>query len=339
MTLREQAGFCAWLGSPLYSFLLNKAADDVHERGPAWEVLREFEHYAPTTALALRFMGSVHRLVLEGKAPALARHYPSVGGDGTDEPAWDAFLRTLIEHTGLLRELVRLPVQTNEVMRSAALVGGFLQVAAEMGLPLRLLEIGASAGLNLRWDHYRYEQAADSSWGDPDSPVRLAGMFTEGRPPFDVECEVVARRGCDLRPVDPTTEEGRLTLTSYVWSDQPERFQLLGGALEIAERVPADVEEAPAADWLAEELRELEQGAATVAFHSVVWDYLPPAEQEQLRGHLERAGRVATRDAPLAWLRMEPASGSMEVRLTMWPGGQERLLARTEAHGRPVRWL
>ena len=32
------------------------------------------------SALALRFLGAVHRIVLDGRAPDLAALYPSVGG-------------------------------------------------------------------------------------------------------------------------------------------------------------------------------------------------------------------------------------------------------------------
>ena len=48
------------------------------------------------------------------------------------------------------------PPQTNEVGRSAELIGGLLLFDREFGLPVRLFEIGTSAGLNLRAEHYRY---------------------------------------------------------------------------------------------------------------------------------------------------------------------------------------
>jgi hypothetical protein len=83
-------------------------------------------------------------------------------------------------------------------------------------MPLRLLEVGASAGLNLRWDRYRYE-ADDSSWGDADSSVRLYCQI-EGEE--SAEVAVVERRGSDRAPVDPNSEDGRLTLLSYLRPDQ-----------------------------------------------------------------------------------------------------------------------
>jgi hypothetical protein len=35
-----------------------------------------------------------------------------------------------------------------------------------------------------------------------------------GRPPLATPLEIASREGCDPRPVDPRSEEGRLTLTA-----------------------------------------------------------------------------------------------------------------------------
>jgi hypothetical protein len=336
--LREQAAWTARLGSPLYTTLLGHAAADVEAGGPAWTVLAGRETDARDSALALRFMGAVHRIVLEGGAPALARHYPTTGGEPGVDGAWPAFRATLDEHRERLRALMLAPVQTNEVGRSTALLGGFLLVARETGLPLRLLELGASAGLNLRWDHYRYE-AGDRAWGDANSPVRLAGAFAKHVPPLDVRCQVATRAACDLYPLDPGSEADRLTLLSYVWPDQAERVALLRGALEVARRVPVLVEAADAAGWLAAQLATPARRVATVVFHSIVMQYLEPATRRRVRAVLEEAGARATADAPLAWLRMEPGADQADVQLTLWPGGTKRLIAAAGFHGRPVKWL
>ena len=179
--LRLQAGWCDRLGSPLYARLLEHAATDVAAGGPVRELLRGHESDSPGSALALRLMGSMHRLVLEGQVPELAPYYPSVGGRADAEAAWPVFRTAVERHARALGMLLERPVQTNEVGRSSALLGGFLLVA-RTGLPLRLLEVGASAGLNLRWDLYRYE-CRGTAWGDPDSPVRLVETF-EARPTF-----------------------------------------------------------------------------------------------------------------------------------------------------------
>lgn len=336
--LRKQAGWCARLGSELYAFLLERAAEDAASGGPCWEVLRGHETDPHGSAPALRFMGAVHRLVLSGAAPELARHYPSTGGAPEREDCWRAFRASVARRRDAVRELVNRPVQTNEVGRSAALVGGFLLVARECGLPLRLLEIGASAGLNLRWDHYYYE-ARGASWGAASSPVRFTDSFAEGRPPFDVAAHIAERRGCDTNPLDPLTEDGRLTLLSFVWADQVARLAALRGAVEIAREVPAEVDAAPASDWLEEQLRVSSEGEATVVFHSIVWQYMSDDERARVIELIEGAGRGSSARSPVAWLRMEAGADQAEVRLTTWPGGDERLIATAGFHGRDVRWL
>ena len=335
--LRWQAGWCKRLGSPLYADLLGRAAENVQAGGPVWAVLEgnEADPKDSYSTLGLRLMGSVHRLVLEGRAPDLARHYPSVGGAPTD--VWPAFLAVLREHRDSLRDLVKRPVQTNEVGRSASLLGGFLTVARETGLPLRLLEIGASAGLNLRWDRYRYESAG-WSWGDPASPVRFTQVF-EDAVPEAVNTVVTERAGCDLAPVDPTTEEGRLTLLSYVWADQEDRIERLRGALEVTRNIPSTVERADAAEWLEQHLRDPVPGVATIVFHSIVFFYLDHSGRARVRSLLEGAGEQAVLGAPMAWLFLEMEDERFVIRLRKWPGGVERLLATSTAHGPPVRWL
>lgn len=336
--LNWQAHWCAELGSPLYARLLEAAARDALAGGPVAEVLAGHEADPPGSALALRLMGSVHRLVLEGRAPQLAGYYPSAGGSPRRPGAEAAFLDTVAANVAELSALVERPVQTNEVGRAAALVGGFLVVAGATRLPLRCLELGASAGLNLRWDRFRYE-ARGSAWGPSDSPVRLCDFTAGAAPPFGVSAKVVERAGCDRFPVDATTKEGRRTLMSYVWPDQVARLRLLEGAFVVAQQVPVSVERAEADDWLERALAATRPGAATVVFHSIVMQYLDEGARLRVEETLRAAGERATDEAPLAWLRMEPGADQAEVRLTLWPPGSERRVATSSYHGGAVRWL
>lgn len=343
--LRTQAGHCDRLGSPFYAGLLERAAADVEAGGPVAQILLGHEEDPPESMLALRLMGSVHRRVLEGALPALAARYPHSGvpfrriagkrNTADADSAWPLFRQSMIDDAEAIRSLLDRPVQTNEVGRCAALLPGFFAVASETGLPLRLLEIGASAGLNLRWDRYRYE-AQGFAWGEEGSPVRIA-FGLDGDPPQPAPVEVVERHGCDPRPVDPATGEGALTLCSFVWPDQVERLRRLHVAVELSTEIPAPVDRARAAEWAADRLSAPRPGVATVVFHSIVMQYLPSAERRELERAIRAAGEVATDDAPLAWLRMEPAGDQAEVRLARWPGGGDRLVARVGYHGDPVR--
>src|SRR2546422_48321 len=102
-------------------------------------------------------------------------------------------------------------------------------VAEQTGRGRRVLEIGASAGLNLRWDRFRYE-AADWAFGDSASPARIPCEYDGGRPPLPPQVWVMERAGCDPAPIDATTDEGSLTLQSFVWPEQLERLALLRAA-------------------------------------------------------------------------------------------------------------
>ncbi|HVH85312.1 MAG TPA: DUF2332 domain-containing protein [Terriglobales bacterium] len=336
--LLKQAEWCERLGSSLYSTLLRHAAEDVLAQGACCAVLHDRHDDLPGSALALRFPGAVHRLVLEGKAPQLAVCFPSAGGDSNCNDLWPRF-RDVVQHQqGVLRELVHRPVQTNEVGRCAALLGGFLEVIRQTRLPLRLLEVGAAGGLMLRWDQYRYE-AGDEGWGDSRSPVRITGAFGGEHPCFDLFAKIVERRGCDASPIDPDTEEGRLTLQSYVWPDQVERFRQLAAAIDVARHVPASVDQGNAPDWIETALGDGVPGVATVVYHSIVWQYLSNVDRARFERVVAVAGEAATHKKPLAWLRFEPADNVAEVRLQLWPGGTDRLLARSGFHGTPVHWL
>jgi hypothetical protein len=340
--LEDQARYCRALGSPLYGALLERAARDAASGGPTLALLGGDPAPGPRgDALALRLMAAAHRLALEGRAPELAAHLPSTrGGDAPVDPdaVWRVLHGLIAGRADELRPLVARPCQTNEVGRAAALVFGFSEAAAT-GLPLRLLEVGASAGLNLRFDHFRYG-GGGASWGPTGSPVNLEGLWLEPPPLLPPQRVPVAERlGCDRRPIDVSGEEGRLSLLASVWADQTPRFARLKGALELAARVPVRVEEADIKEWLPRRLETPRPGLATVVYHSIVYEYLPEDTRRVFHDALDGAGRRATPRAPLFWVRLEPFPGMVRygVTLTRWPGGDERLVALSGAHGTDTR--
>ncbi|MCU1600047.1 MAG: hypothetical protein JWO22_756 [Frankiales bacterium] len=325
-----QAEQCRLMGSPLTGALLEGAAADMRAGGVTAEVLAGSLELPPGTVPSLRFAGALHRLVLERKAPELALHYPSVGGTAPAEEVWPAAERACREHVPELQQLMTRTVQTNEVGRAAVLFG----VLGMLGRRVRLLEVGASAGLNLRADHFAYA-TGDVVLGEPSSPVRLVDPW-KNPPPVRHDVEVVERRGCDPNPLDPTTTDGRLTLTSYVWGDQSVRLERLRGALDIAARVPAQVEQAGALEFLTRELAASDDDLLTVVWHSVVWQYVDPAERKAVEELLATAERRVVRVS----LEPEAVDGSyvFRVHATTYPSGRRVHLADALGHGPPVRW-
>lgn len=340
--LRLQSKACALLGSPFHAALLGEAADDLDNGGPVTALLAPWAVAGPkelmAAAVPLRLLGALHDVVLSGEDPALAATYPQAGQRVDVAAAWREAARAVAERGPQLAAFMDHEPQTNEVRRSACLLGGFLTIAQETGLPLRCFELGASAGLNLSWDHYRYSLSG-VGWG-PDSTVRLPTDWSGPLPPLDAKVGVIERAACDRRPVDLIDLVQRRRLLAYVWPDQFERLERLRAAIDLALTQKVQVEAADAVTWTAR-MAGPAPGAATVIYHSVFWQYMPADSQAALRKTIEYLGVSATAKAPLAWLRMEPPpenAAGMELRLTLWPGGEERVLADVHPHGAAVRW-
>jgi hypothetical protein len=328
---------CAHLGSPLYATLLTGLMADYAAGGLTRDVLDGRSDRPVHDAVPLRLLGAVHRIVLAGRAPGLARFYPSAGGHDAGDPT-SAFLATVAEHRVEVEAGMAKGVQTNEVARAAVLAAGFALVARRASRPLRLREIGSSAGLLLRWDRYCY-RADGVTLGDPASPLVFDRSWRDPKPDLRGPVTVADRRGCDVAPIDASTPDGRLTLLSFVWPDQRERFDRLRRALEVAAAHPVTVDRADAAEWVRDQITSLPAETVTVVFHSMVLPYLSPSSRHGMRDALHAAGATATDDSPLAWLRMEPARERGDLRLTWWPGGEEVVLATTGYHGQDIEWL
>ncbi|WP_171163936.1 DUF2332 domain-containing protein [Streptomyces sp. I05A-00742] len=352
-----QAQACAELKAPLYATLLARAAQDVRDGGPCADAVAPLEGAPGPAAVALRLLGAVHALVLLGETPELAAHYPTSGGSADHpEAAWGPFRRAVAEHPEHIAAWMRRPPQTNEVGRANMLISGLVTAVAGLALPepppVRLLELGASAGLNLRADRFRTASGRpggpEFSWGDPGSPVVLDGAWRDGAPPPRIAgaaarvpaLDVVERLGCDVDPLDPLDPAGALALRAYVWPDHPSRTARLAGALALARQVPARVRARGAADFLVD--AALRPGTLTVVWHSVMRQYVPAEEWSRAEGELRRLRTAATGPETgwFAHLAFEPRriGGTHRFVLTLRVGeGPEEVLAEAHPWGLDAR--
>lgn len=338
-SLLFQARACRSLGSPFSGALLEEAAADWQAGGASRRLLAPWADASLKglfdAATPLRLLGALHDLALSGDDPALSGAYARLDADA----AWAAAAAAISREAARLSRFMEHEPQTNEVRRSLCLVGGFLEVAGATKLPLRCFELAASAGLNLSWDRYRY-QLGGAVWGDPGSPVRLDAEWDGPAPPVEARIKVIERAACDRRPVDLTDEVQRRRLLAYIWPDQPDRLARARAAIELALGAGVRVEAADAPAWTRARVTP-EPGAATVLYHSVFWQYMPAESQAALAAAIAEIAARASAEAPFAWLNMEPAPenlAAMNVRLTLWPGGEERILAEVHPHGAWVRW-
>lgn len=297
----------------LYAELMRAMADDWEEGGPVRDICQGWEDAPRGSVVQLRLLAGLFRIVLTGRAPELVPFYACLGGEEPASQAWPVVRGVLAAHVPELNNALQVAPQTNEVGRSTALLVGLFEAVRASGLSgVRLLEPGASAGLNLLVDRFRFE---DEAWafGPEDSPLVMKDCFRGTVDP--VPFTVVERRGCDLSPVDPTSEEGALRLRSFVWPFHLERHDRLVHALEIARRHPPTVDRAAASEWLAQRLAESPgRDVLTVVWQSITGLYWP----------LEESAAVAevVHDAinrmPLGWVAMEyPALDAASAHVTL----------------------
>lgn len=319
----------------LYGVLLAELADDWDAGGLARELFEGWEDAPARQFPQLRLLAGLFRIVLRGDAPHLEGYYPCLGGDLDAEDAWAAVRPVLAAHVVELHEALSEAPQTNEPARTAGLLVGLAEAVRSSGLRrVRLLEPGASAGLGLLVDGYRFV-GDDWAAGPQDSPFVVEGC---GLPGFRPErFEVVERRGCDLAPVDATTAEGAAYLTSFVWPWHLDRHRRLAAALDVAGRLRPAVDAAGAASWVSEQLAApTADDVLTVVWHSVTRLYWPAEETAATEAAIDAArGRM-----PLAHVAYEhplPEGSGAPVGMPLVEV-DGRVVAEGDHHGPPLRW-
>ena len=336
--LEQQQRACAMMGSALYAQMLVHALDEYRERGPLYRFMENDPRRERMSMPAVRLLGALHFLALDEEASQLAAHLPSCGGDADAAAAWYAASELLEPRERELSVLYADTPQTNEVARSTVLLAGACAIFAQTRLPLRLFDVGASAGLNGRLDRYRYE-GDGWAWGDPASPLVLRNRTRAGTPALG-DAPIVDRLGCDVHPLDIASARDRLRLLSFVWADQLDRVERLQAAFAAARHTPMRIDRADMFLWIEENARP-RLGSTSVVMHSVVADHLSAPARKQLEETIGVLGASASDDAPFAWLRLEMGErrARFETRVTLWPGAHETLIARSDGHAQDITWV
>lgn len=333
-----QADACENLDSPFTAMLLRQVALKLGDDHPVGAHLFGWPNYDTfrSGAVALRFAGAIHSLVLLGKDDGLTAVYPPNQVD--DDTLWLAVEHAMRKHPAHIIGWMDSPPQTNEIRRANALIPGFHLIAKETELPLITSEIGASTGLNLNWDLFAME-IGDQVWGAKDAKVRLTPEWRGPLPPM-ANIEVLDREACDIKPLDPNNPDDRLRMLSYIWPDQTERIENTKRAIDLACETGLVVLQEDALEFLKRRLEPV-AGAARVIYHSIMWQYLSDQAQAEGEALIFAAGESATSNTPLAWLRAEPdaTKGSAAITLNLWPTGETRDLGRMDFHGRWIEWF
>lgn len=179
-------------------------------------------------------------------------------------------------HPGeILQVLATRRTQTNEVAHCATL----LPALALLPPPLALIEVGASAGLCLLYDRWRYHYTGpdlDVRIGDDESPLTLT-CAVDGPVPLPAAVPTIAwRRGLDLNPLDARDPDTRRWLGCLVWPEHHDRARALAAALDVAAGADPDVVAGDLLEGLPALLDRVPAGTTPVVVHSATLTYVEP---------------------------------------------------------------
>lgn len=296
--------------SPLYAHLCRRIA-----RSPTFLELARvaWDPHLPANLM----LAAVHECLLGGLDHPLRAWYPSVVGqgaalevhetlthDGDTWGVWEAFEDLVTRERSFIEQRMgTCRVQTNEVGRCRALLQGLTAVSQRVGVTeVALVEIGASAGLNLGLDRFAYRWSHDPAWldlrardghGDALGPQLVCEVRGAVVPPLPDAWppQVVWRRGVDLHPIDLEDADEARWLRALVWPDVDGRMVRLDGAIRVARAEDNEVGEGDVMEVLEAELDRAASGAPgtlIVLSHSHVWNQLTQELRQELAGRMRR---------------------------------------------------
>jgi hypothetical protein len=225
--------------------------------------------------------------------------------------------------------------QTNEPARCTALY----PLLASLPQPLALVEVGASAGLCLYPDRYRYDYGYAVA-GDIESELTLTCSVDGQIRPDPGSIEVVWRAGIDLNPLDVTHDEHVAWLETLIWPEHDDRLARMRAAIEIARADPVSIVAGDLLEQIEAVTDEAPEQATLVVFHTAVLNYVDADAGEAFADlMLTTRGHWISQEAPRVVERVsrclgEPAPQGMFV---MALDGKP--IAFTAPHGGRIRWL
>lgn len=171
----------AWFDtSPLYQVLSRTVAADE-------DLLDLAAEARPGQQPANMLMAATHLLVLRNPELPFARFFASVRGDDAEPPDGAAaeFGAFCAAHRDVLTEILRARlVQTNAPGRGVAVRLAMHAIARRVRGPVTFLEIGPSAGIQLRFDRWAVHTAG-RRFGPADAPLILRPRWRADHPPRD----------------------------------------------------------------------------------------------------------------------------------------------------------
>ena len=291
------------------------------------------------------FLAAVHFLLLNGAAHPVAAFYPDIHPEPypPETDMYPLFRDFCLQHQDEIEALITTyHVQTNEVRRCACLLPAFGIAAKQaQGLPLTLVELGASAGINLLWDHYGYDYGDGIFYGNGTSPVQLTCTVRGDRwPPLpETFPQIVSRIGIDLNPIDVWEQSSLNWLKSFIWPEHTARFDLLHHAIEIARNNPPELRKGDILKILPDVIEALPLESYPCLFHTFVSNQMSPEERNGLTNIIADHG--SNRNLCSISIDLSEKYKYPRLELMSYINGAKdrRHLANCSGHSRWLEWL
>lgn len=301
--------------------------------------------YAISQPVPMIFLAAVHYLLLNGAAHSLAAMYPDINPElcPTEADPYPFFRDFCFQHQEEVKNLIATHhVQTNEVRRCACLLPAFCIVAKQaQGLPLALVEIGASAGLNLLWDCYGYDYGNGNIHGNGTSPVQLTcSLRGDKRPPFpETFPQIASRIGIDLNPIDVRDQSAVNWLSAFIWPEHTARFDLLHRAIEIARNNPPELHKGDILECLPRIMETMPRETLLCLFHTFVSNQMSQETGDGLEKLITDYG--SKRDICCISIDLSDTYKYPRLELLSYIDGAKihRHLANCSGHSRWLEWL
>jgi hypothetical protein len=305
-------------GSPLYAELTEVVAEDPE----LLRVMNRIQHLPPPNLM----FGAVQYLLMNGEDGDLARHYPSIVEDPIPPTgAGPKFRSFVLAHEDEIVEMGNTRyTQTNECRRCIALLPMVMMAGFRA---FHLIDVGASAGLNLGLDRYGYRYNDKEQL--PGRPVLEAE--SKGVGPTFADIEVLSRTGLDLNPLHPADESARRWLEALIWPEHLERRARLRSALEMVSTLDIEMISGNALETLPGALERLPAGEPAVVMSSFTLNQFDAAERECLESIVSRA-RIAR---PVHRVSMGEALDKADdwARLVVDDGSGVTVVGQAHPHG------
>ena len=251
--------------------------------------------------------------------------------------SWEEFRGWVVAHWGRVRQVVlERYTQTNEVRRCATL----LPVLAGLEGPLALVEVGASAGLCLYPDRYRYSFDGGGPIGPPRSPVLLECETFGPVPVPERVPEVVWRAGIDMNPLDVRSATDVRWLESLIWPGPEEagRRERLRAAARVVAQDPPWLVAGDLVERLHQVVERVPSGVRVVVLHSAVLAYLGAERCEAFVGAVrELDGHWVSNEGVGVVPGLEGPSPEREGEFVVGVDG--RVVGFAGEHGQRLTWV